>query len=198
MNDWRMYYAKATGFEKENFYFPDTVTVIYPLIVDGKEVYDEYGNPQGLNVNVDVKNKKASGIWNLTSQNYQGSLYGTVTKSDDIMKMVENGGMYGNYDPSAPTIQEVEVGTPTLSYLRVYDYNNGLSDELLVPAYYFPILKGLENYDYMYRKAIVVPLVSEMLKNTGGPIRILNKAEPSSVVAPAEDQPITAPEKVAQ
>lgn len=200
MNEWRLNYAKATGPEKENYYIPENITVLYPLVIDGKIVYDDFGNKIGLNVNVDVRNKKASGIWNLTSQNYQGSLYDTVSNSDEIMKVVENGGMYGNYDPSAPKIQEVEVGTPTLSYLRVYDYNNGLSDELLVPAYYFPILKGLENYDYFYRKAIVVPLVPEMLNtyNGGGPIRILNKAQPLSIVPPATDQPVTSPEKVAQ
>ena len=199
MNEWRLYYEKATGPEKENYYIPENITVLYPSVVNGKSVYDDYGNPVGLNVNIDVRQKKVSGVWNVASQNYQSSLYDTVSSADEIMKIVENGGMYGNFDSAAPKIQEVEIGTPTLTFLKVYNYKDGQSEELLVPAYYFPIAKGFENYQYMYRKAIVVPLVPDMLKNNngGGPIRILEKVVPS-VVVPPPDQPVIVPEKVVQ
>lgn len=171
----QLFYAmiKSQGPEA---YVPEVMTVTFPLKVDGKEVLDSAGNKTGLRVSISIRFNQVTGLWSLSSQNYESSMYEAVQDGDAIVKLAELGGSnYYPYDGAEKTI-EVEIGTPKLSLITMYNYRDGQSEELLVPAYVFPIIKAPEGNPY-FQTNIVVPAVKEMLGGVGGggdlPVRIL-------------------------
>ncbi|MDD5109741.1 MAG: hypothetical protein PHI63_00820 [Patescibacteria group bacterium] len=184
VDDWRVLYAQTTV--KTDFYFPEAVNVLYPLTVNGKPVYDDSGRKVGMNITVDVRFKRVSGAYNIATQTYESSSYAAEKNADAILKILGQGGQYAGYDAQAPKIVDVTVGAPQTAYLKMWQYNEKGSNELLVPALVFPIAKSPE--PYFWRKAVVIPLASELLQqtNSGGPIRTLEKSVPSVVVPPSQ------------
>jgi hypothetical protein len=188
-NDWRRYYELAT--DKSTYYLPDVVSVVYPLMIDGQFVYDESGNRTGLNVAINVRNKQVTSVYELSVQNYQSSMYEGETDVSRIMKVAERGGVYG-YDPaqSGGRIVEVELGEPRVEYVKMWNYRNNQSEELLIPSLIFPVMSQPTTQDY-FRSSVVVPLVKDILNRNDNPVRILplegTTSEPA--VAPAVDMP---------
>ena len=93
----------------------------------------------------------------------------------------------------------MELGTPTLSYVKVwmYDQPSYVGYELLVPSLVFPIVKQPEN-GYLYRTSVIVPLTKEVLdsdQNFSGPIPMplpaVMEGVESSVVAPDVAPPVS-------
>ncbi|HJV32659.1 MAG TPA: hypothetical protein VJ694_01395, partial [Patescibacteria group bacterium] len=163
-DDWRVQYARMS--DKSSFWFPDTVTVVYPVLVDGKPVYDEGGAPNGLNVNVNVRHKRASGLWNLATRNLTVSAYEGETDPNVLLGVAEKGGVYGDqYMPENAKVVEVELGTPTVAFTRVWQWNGTIGTELTVPALVFPVLNAPQDY---WRTNVTVPLAKELLKVPGG------------------------------
>ena len=197
-NYWRHDYELAA--DQSIMYIPDVVTVVYPLRINGQDIFDESGNPTGLGVNVNVRVKRVSGLWELTSQRYDASAYQNETDTSRILEIAGRGGFRNYYyeDPSGATA-EVELGTPTLSYVKVwmYDEPSALGYELLVPSLIFPIVKQPEN-GYLYRTSVIVPLTKEVLdsdQDFGGPIPMplpaVMEGVESSVVAPDAAPPVS-------
>lgn len=153
--------------DKTSFWFPDTATVVYPLIVEGKPVYDESGAPYGMNVNVNVRHKRASGLWNLAMRNFQVSSYAGETDAAVLIGIAEKGGVYGDsWMPEGAKVVEVELGTPTIAYTRVWQWSSTAGNELTVPALIFPVLNAPQDY---WRSNVAVPLAKELLQApTGG------------------------------
>lgn len=176
-NDWRVQYESTA--DKSNFWIPEMVNVIYPLTIDGQQIHDEGGNLTGMNVAVRFTPEvRVSGVWELTTQNYQSSSYQGETNVSRIMGLVEKGGFRNYYyaDPNATKTVEIELGTPEVSYVKLWNYSNGANEELLVPALIFPVTKEPEDAGpyYWYRKNIVIPLVKEILDNENNdPVRIM-------------------------
>ncbi len=193
-SDWRTQYERAT--DKSLIWIPDVISVVYPLVIDGEQIYDESGSVMGLNVTVRYTPEvKVSSVWELTTQNYQSSSYEAETNVDRIMKLVSNGGFRSYYynDPNARTVN-LELGTPHVSLVKLWNYDNakGISEELLVPALVFPVTNEpkVDAYQW-YRKNVVVPLVKEILDSdqTGGdPVRIMpagtGATEPATMAVP--------------
>lgn len=177
-NDWRLWYERADN--KQDVYIPEVVSVVYPLVLNGQEVYDESGNKTGLYVNINIRYKRATGVWNLFAQNYQRSLYDAETNVDTVLQYAERGGLYSWQWEDAPNRVEVGLGTPTISYVRMWNYKPGAAegDELYIPALIFPILDSPDNVD-VYKKAVVVPLAKDLLSanDWGGPIRIMEATQ---------------------
>lgn len=174
---WRgAYETLSSATERSAFYIPEIASVVYPLKVDGKLVYDDGGNKNGLTVNINLRKMKVGGAWNMVTQKYQGSLYETEKNTDTILKIAEKGGIYGYIYEDAKKTVEIEIGTPQMVYMRMYNYKNNQNDELLVPALMFPITKNLPS-EMQWRRSVIVPLAKELLENNqgGGPIRILEK-----------------------
>lgn len=191
-SDWRVQYERAAN--KSDVWIPDVINVVYPLVIDGQPVFDESGNPNGMNVSVRFKPEvKVSSVYELTSQNYQSSLYAAETSIDRVMALVEKGGFRNYYysDANAKTTIEIELGTPQISYVKLWNYANNANEELLVPALIFPVTKEPTEPEayYWYRKNIVIPLVKEILDNENGdlPIRIMPAAGGATEPAVMED-----------
>ena len=177
-DEWRAQYERAEN--KSLVYLPDVVTVVYPLNLEGREVYDESGNKTGLMIGVNVRNRKVVSMYDLSLQQYQASDYEAVTDVSRIMKLVEQGGLYGYVDPSAQRTITIELGDPKVEFVKMWNYSNNTSEELLVPSLIFPVIDQSQAEPYFYRKAVVIPLVKQILDQYpgfGGPIRIMPAAE---------------------
>lgn len=171
---WRRELAAASDLTQ--VYIPDIASVVYPLILDGKQVYDEGGSPSGLVVNVNIRAKKASGVQELAVQKYQSSAYEAETDVTKVLKLAESGGfrpIYYAMENSGDKTEDIELGTPTKSLIKIWQYKNGASEELYVPALVFPVIsspKNTPNYGYNYKTNVIIPLAKEILNgdNNGG------------------------------
>jgi hypothetical protein len=178
---WRIEYEKMA--DKSQFYIPESANVLFPLKVNGNFVYDESGSKTGMNLSVDYRQKKVSGAGNITSQTYQASNYAAETDAAKIIKVVEQGGYWGNPYPvpmkqssvsetlpqpgimPQPETKEIEiqVGTPKKEYVLFSNYSNNQANYLFVPSLIFPIINTFQDTNYYYPKNIVVPLAKELL-----------------------------------
>lgn len=145
-------------------YWTDSVNIIFPLTIKGIPVYEDGGHPYGLQMNISVADKKVQNVYNITSQDYEFSSYRLTTDKQKIFSVLASGGLY-SYMPEGMPIRkvEMEVGTPERILLHRYVYNNGENSELFVPALMFPIIGGTSSEYYYNQKAIIVPLVEDLL-----------------------------------
>jgi hypothetical protein len=162
-NDWRLNYESQP--DAASIYVPDSLTVIYPLKINNKDVFDESGNKSGLFVNVNVRDMIATGVWELASQQYQSSAYDTEKDAARLINIAENGGFrqYRYFVENNGNVKQVELGTPALAYVRLWIYKDNVSEELFVPAYIFPITKKPAGI-YLYQKNIIVPVIKDVLE----------------------------------
>jgi hypothetical protein len=165
---WRVEYARAE--DKSNAWVPDSLNVVFPLVINGQTVYDTGGERSGLNVSVDIRNMKVSGVFDIIGNNYDSSSYEAITDTDVVMKSVKSGG-YQNYlgatvyDNPDKTV-EIKLDSPTIDLVRYYNYSNekGTTEELFVPALIFPVKSVSDDTAYFYRKSIIVPLAKEIFE----------------------------------
>ncbi|MBI4363757.1 MAG: hypothetical protein HY545_02815 [Candidatus Doudnabacteria bacterium] len=178
VGEWKLYYelSKKQGYP----YLPEIITVVYPLKINEQVVLDESGNKTGLMVGVDIRNKRVSSVYDLSAQSYQASTYDAETDTAKIIKVAERGGVYGYYPPECssppvtpegrpvPSFQtckvvEIELGAPTIELIKMWNYKNNESQELLIPSLVFPLINPPE--ELAYRKSVIVPLIKEILDN---------------------------------
>jgi len=156
------YYDYATeGSGERVSYVPDSRSVIYPLLIDGKAVYDQSGRKTGINVEVSARYRKATYAGNIFATGFQSSSYNVETDSEKIISSAQNGGITNYYRHSDPTSTvRIELGTPSLELVRVWQMteNKYLGEELYVPAFVFPLTDQADKESF-YREAVVVPLV---------------------------------------
>ncbi len=162
------------------FYFPESMDVSFPYMINGSPVYDEWGNASGMNVTVDIRLRAAIGVWGLKVMNLESSEYDAVTDPAVLLAAVRQGGVYG-YMPEDATTVQATLGDPEKVYMVHYKYDEKKQEnyELYVPALAFPVTEQAEGM-YDYRKAVVVPLASELLtvENGGMPKPLPMPLEP--------------------
>lgn len=94
-NSWKKYYEMST--DKQNYYIPDVVSVIYQFNVDGIWVYESYGNPIWLETTVNVRDMKVNSLWPIQKMDLKWSKYDLITSSWeilDIAKKWQNNNVY--------------------------------------------------------------------------------------------------------
>lgn len=163
VNDyWRQNYEIVA--DKTTAYIPDTIQIIYPLIINNKKLYNKGGSVSGITVSVNIRHNKVNSLYNFMSLNFTSSNYEAETNADNIIALAEKGGLRRIYvhSDSTKTI-DIELGTPTIELIRYYRYDQGGGTELYVPAYIFPVLNIPSEQRY-YQKNIVVPAIKEMLE----------------------------------
>ncbi len=185
------------GAPAADIWIPDTLTVQYPLLVDGKEVWEQGGYERsGPSVNINIRTMKVSSFYGLQTQNYQSSNYAAETDKERLMKFALQGDLWsqGNYPVENFQVKEVEVklGTPSVQYMRYWKYDGNQSIELLVPALVFPVLETSATDGSFYKSAVVIPLVKEILDSVTSevgdgvvPPPTILKSEPATEPAPA-------------
>lgn len=179
---WQDPVALSSG---QEIYIPDMVNVVYPLKLKNQIVLDEGGNASGLNVSVDIRQKRVSAVSDLSSQDYQSSNYALETDSTRLVKFATGEIFPAPQERSATPSSEVYLGTPTQELVRTWTYNDNQNQELFVPALVFPVT-GSSSKDATYHpKFIVVPLVKEILDqrsqtNPGYPMPMMEIAPAAS------------------
>jgi len=185
--------------DKSSYYISETINVIYPLKINGMTVHSDFGQKVGVNVEVDMREKKVSGIYNMYYQYYEGATYDAEVDRETILKTASQGGIYPEYYYMGNSSDEVkkidiELGTPSLGLVKTWQYDQATQKgyELHVPAYIFPIKSRPEGV-YFSRDNIVVPAVKDFFSNyTNGLMRdikpMLQEAVESSAssIAPVE------------
>lgn len=144
-------------------YYPSDVSVVFPLMVDGKTVVDGSGQAFGLNVSVNLATKLVSSVNNITGLRFEASSYPMVDTAESVLEIVRRGGMYSTRAAEDAKALTVEVGTPIVAYFySSYQLDGGASD-VLVPALIFPFTK-VPTGAPVYGQNIVVPLVKELIQ----------------------------------
>ena len=164
-----------------NGYIPETITLIYPQMVDGLPVMEEWGRESGLSVSVNIRHKKVSSVWNLRADQFTTITYEAEQNPLKIMEVLERGGIqYPYYEDATKTI-EIPVGKPQRVWIKSYRYlpERGMSEELYLPALSFPITEKPDEVLYDNRDNVVIPLTKEALEQSGDntiPIPLLEKS----------------------
>lgn len=164
MKDLGLYKDLAT--QNSAAYVSETVSVVYPLKVDGKMVYDDMASATGMIVEISVRQKKVFSARNIYMQKYESSSYAAEQDKAKIISVVENGGVYGNYQaPEIKQTRDIELGTPEIQLIATWNYDpkKEMPESLFVPSYVFPVIK-VSDGAYYYRKNIVVPIPQEMVE----------------------------------
>ena len=144
-------------------YFPTSVSVVYQLEIQGRPVYEQGGYRYGLVAVVDIVKREVTSMYNLTIQKYDSSDYPVVTDIQDLLAKMNERNTY----PYGPEVQvetrTIGLGTPELVWTPVYSYTNGRSNQLLAPAYRFPVLEkpGTDPY---YPDSIVAVLPQDLVE----------------------------------
>lgn len=164
-DEWQAQYLAAA--DKTSFWFPYTVTVVYPYVIDGKTAVDENGEPFGLNVDVDVLSKRGSSLWNLEPRRFQSSSYAAETDASRLIGIAEQGGLNGQGPmPDGAKVVEVDLGTPSVAYARVWTQDAGGGSELFAPTLVFPVEHPPQDF---WQKSVSVPLAQDLLKVSASP-----------------------------
>jgi len=160
--DYHVLYAKAA--DKTNFYIPTSSSVIYPLKIQGKEVYEQYGDKYGITISVNFQEKKVEYVNNIQTLKFESANYDLDTNPDNILKVAENIDNY--YIPDEKSnykTVELKLENPIIAYTKIYNYDEvtSVNNEFFVPAVVFSIdTSSLDTNNY-YKKYIVIPLTKE-------------------------------------
>ena len=179
INDWQMAYEKTT--DQAMAYLPDALTVVYPLIINGLNVYESSGgNKYGITVIVNTKLKRVVTVSEISALKFEASNYAAETDTDKILKLAKEGGLPRQfyYQGEASEIKEIILGQGELAYVRYFRYRDGKNEELLVPAMIFPVTKVPDELLYT-QQYITVPLIEEIINEFDGaspePMPLLEK-----------------------
>lgn len=151
-------------------YYPDSEQVLYPLVVNGQNVYDTNGNQIGFTVEVNVRYNRVANVYGLDTESYQSSAYDAITNTSTIITAAETSPsypiIYNTMNDIAPNggatgnkIITYNLGTPTMGYAQIYQTDsNGQSAQFLVPAFIFPVIGNMSNSP---ARNVVVPLIKD-------------------------------------
>jgi len=144
-----------------SLYIPDSASVVYPLLIDSQEVYDQSGRKTGINIDVSARYRKVTYASNITINSFQSSAYQIENDWEKIIDFAKKGGTnsYYQYEDPTETI-EIELGDPFFGLVKTWqvsqDKYNG--EELYIPSLIFPVLSDSSN-GYFYQQSVTVPLV---------------------------------------
>lgn len=150
---------------------PMDIPVIYPLLIDGEEVYEEWGGQIGIMLSVNASNKRVTSAYNIGVQNYERARYSAETDVKKIIELAEKGGTSDTYYYETPTkIVTVKLGTPTLELAQIYKFSNkpGPAEILYVPSLVFPVT-DISDKQYFQRENVIIPLESELFNQRFSP-----------------------------
>ena len=161
-DDWRVMYQMAPT--KADYWFPEIINVVFPYSVNGMDVYDDWGNLQGLNVSVDVRSLRGTGFYGLQTMDMKSSNFAAVSDEARFREALSRGGVDVYVDPNAKK-SEAMLGEPKMALLAHYSWDpaTGIGKQLYIPALVFPVAKFPEGSQDFSRKAVVIPLADEFL-----------------------------------
>lgn len=166
--DWMEAYNSMES--KEYFYFPDTVNLVYPLTLDGKNIYEYGGYPYWLNVSIYQKKKVVTSLGPIQNVNFVKSKYDSETNPESILKYI-NSHFSQDYGYSQTSkVVKVDLINPTIVFVKKYSTPTSKDsfqtyDEFMVPAIMFEIKDKPQE---LYQSAIIVPIVKDFYEDSFG------------------------------
>jgi len=163
---WEQYASNENG----EVYIPDVMQVTYPLMIDGKTVYQNGGAKMGIVVGINLRVKKVSSVYNLQQLSFEASAYDAETNADTILAEAKKGGLsspirYMQENVETKTVK-AELGTPMKALVQIYQYKDNQSFELYVPALIFPVTKAPDVSSGAWApSAVIVPLVKGIVQD---------------------------------
>ncbi len=148
--------------------YPQEASIIYPLIINNKEVVDNYGKLEGINVSINIRERKVSSVHNINYSSLLSSSYDLIDNLENIDPLLTRGGLSPDmfYRNELEEIK-INLGDPKILLVRTwttsYDISRG-SSEIFLPALVFPI-KEMPN-EYFHRQHVVIPLTKEVFKTS--------------------------------
>lgn len=189
---------RAQGQPEGEFYVPDTINVVYPLLLDGNPVSDQSGNPMGLYVGVNIFHKKVASVNNLRVDQFQSSAYDAITDWATIEKYLAQGGTpYPNYYGENQKVKEVEIKLekPEVILMNTWQYKENENNEFFTPALRFSVIQP--EGEYFYQDSVVVPLAKDLLQqyDYARPMPMIEAQQDAAVSNPPipANQPQTEP-----
>ncbi len=155
--------------DKDNYYLPDTINVIYPRVVDGKEVYEEFWQKKWLKISIDIKQQKVSWMNSLEKLNFDVSNYEVDNNFNNMVSVAEKWWRYGFSQTYMDNfkVKKIILSTPEIKYIDYYNYKDWLSQEYLIPSYVFPIDRSNLKADEYVASSVVVPLTKDFYNYDG-------------------------------
>ncbi len=145
---------------------PEALSAIYPFIIDGKEVWNMWGQPTGLSVNVNFREMEVDSLYAPGNTPFETSAYEITNDTEQILKVMKRGGFYGVAVEGADKIYTSKLGEPKVVLAEHYLYSDdGTQTTLFVPALQFPVIASDDERPY-FQSSVVVPLVKEILEDT--------------------------------
>ncbi len=143
-------------------YANNMTSVIFPLIIDGKEIMEEYGQDSWVRIEVDLHEKKVTWLSGLSVLSYLKSDYKIETNTKNILKVANVWGRYGFYD-YGENVKYVDKNlvNPRIKYVNIYKYDSYIPEQYLVPAVVFDVENKEENN---YTQSIIIPVVKDFYK----------------------------------
>jgi hypothetical protein len=140
----------------------DTVTILFPLILNNQEVYNVDGTPYGLTVQVNTDLQKVTTVKNLTSQTYDASQYSLETDPTKILSYLNAG-----TSTAAVSSTTVMLSSPQQILVRYVtpQSSSSTSTELFVPALLFPA-----SINSATTTSVIVPLVKTLASTTASAV----------------------------
>lgn len=144
-------------------WIPDTMSVVYPLVVNETDVWSMWGQPSGMSISVSLRNDEVEGLYAPGPYTLEASTYELVTDPVEILKVANRGGLW-EYAAENPTVTYTSrLGEPRVVLAEHYQYSDdGQSSSLYVPALLFPVVEADPDASYQ-RQWVVVPLVQDIL-----------------------------------
>lgn len=141
-------------------YYNSNRSVIFPTIIDGHTISNEWGGVSGVRVDIDTTQKKVIWVSWLSVSTYLKSDYEMETQTGNILKVASKWGRYGIYDYGTQKVKYIDVNieNPEIKYILSSIYKDGKYEEYLVPAIIFNVKKGENNLSYV-SDTISIPLV---------------------------------------
>ena len=167
-SSWRIWYARSAEMGSEQM-VPEVYTITYPILMDGKPVYEEGGMYRGLTLNYDVRNKRISNMYGIEKTKLEKSNYNTIQDTKLINDMIKSGGRYITTEGGIPPerkVVDVELSEPSMGYVHLFgEWKNGASEEYYVPAYIFAVENPPK--EGFGQNTVIVPLVKEFTQTAG-------------------------------
>ncbi len=154
------------------FYISDTVQVLYPLVVNGKTVYQPGGDKTGLSVSIDIRQQRVTGFSNLAFQQYQSSPYETIQDVSQIESYIRRGGLYGYEVTDPDTTVTISLGEPSLQFIQLSKMDGNEYAEFLVPALVFEVVDQPAT-EITPQRHVVVPLIKDFFEEVPIPVPLL-------------------------
>ncbi len=138
-------------------YAPETINIIYPLLINNHYVYHQNGANIGIQITINVRYKKVASVYGIRIVNFD--IY-TSKRAENALEKVANAlkNKRNNYiDPylSQENIitEEVELVSPEFCYVLYNNYET--QNEIFIPAIAFTV-KNKKNY--IDNNKIIAPL----------------------------------------